>query len=121
MRPDGPEAEEAAVFQCDPSLGWKALALRRARISSERQRALLATVIEHSEAEAACDVERLMATLVDDPHDHFWTGGGLDVGPKGYAAVRVYSRRLSRENQGCRAEPASGGAVTAAPRRVSER
>jgi hypothetical protein len=50
---------------------------------------MLDVVIEHSRAEADRSVERLMATLVDDPQYHFWVAG-RDVGPKGVDAVRAY-------------------------------
>jgi len=42
---------------------------------------MLAAVIEHAKAEADCSVDRLMATLIDDPQYHFWVHG-RDVGPK---------------------------------------
>lgn len=89
----------------DRSLGWKALEERLAVTESPRQRAILQTVIDHSKAEADFDLDGLMATLVDDPQYHFWSGG-RDRGPKGYAAVRRYYEAFV----------SSGGAVICSPK-----
>ena len=61
---------------------WQAIEERLAVTANPRHRAMLQVVIEHARAEAERSVDRLMATLVDDPHYHFWVGG-RDVGPKG--------------------------------------
>ena len=89
----------------DRSLGWKALEARLAATESPRQRTILQTVIDHSKAEAAFDLDGLMATLVADPQYHFWSGG-KDRGPKGYAAVRQYYEDFVK----------SGGAVICSPK-----
>jgi hypothetical protein len=73
----------------DLSITWRALEERLARTTSERQRRMLQTVIDHAKAEAAGSVDGLMATLCADPQYHFWTGG-KDWGPKGHAAVRGF-------------------------------
>src|SRR3954469_17451491 len=68
---------------------WTALEERLAVTSDSRHRQMLAVVIEHAKAEAVRSVERLLATLVDDPQYHFWVNG-RDLGPKGAAEVRAY-------------------------------
>ena len=89
----------------DQSKMWSALEERLAATSSPRQRKMLEVVIEHAKAEADRSVERLMATLVEDPRYHFWVGG-RDIGPKGYDGVREYYRNFV----------ASGGAVFESPK-----
>jgi hypothetical protein len=89
----------------DRSLGWKALEQRLVTTGSPRQRQILQTVIDHSKAEAAFDLDGLMATLVDDPEYHFWVAG-KDHGPKGYAGVRKYYEDYVN----------SGGAVICSPK-----
>ena len=68
---------------------WQAIDERLAATTNPRHRAMLEVVIEHARAEADRSVERLMATLVDDPQYHFWVAG-RDVGPKGADAVHTY-------------------------------
>ena len=73
----------------DQSTIWQALEERLARTQHPRHRQLLSVVIAHGKAEAARDLDGLMATLVADPQYHFRTAG-RDHGPKGYDAVRAY-------------------------------
>jgi hypothetical protein len=73
----------------DQSISWKRLEERLARTTDPRHRKMLQTVIDHASAETCGDVDGLMATLVDDPTYHFWSGG-RDWGPKGRAAVRAF-------------------------------
>jgi hypothetical protein len=77
------------MLDFDRSLGWRALEERRAATANPRHRTILQTVIDHAKAEAAFDLDGLMATLVPDPQYHFWSSG-RDHGPKGYAVVRQY-------------------------------
>jgi hypothetical protein len=67
----------------------RALEKRLASTESPRQRHMLEVAIAHVKAEAALDLEGLMATLTADPQYHFW-GAGEDVGPKGADEVRQY-------------------------------
>lgn len=92
------------MFDLDQSATWQALEARLERADGARQRAILQTVIDHAKAEAAGDVDGLMATLVAEPQYHFWTPLG-DVGPKGHEAVRRYYEDYV----------ASGAAVFSAP------
>ena len=48
----------------------------------------LQVVAEHVDAEVAGDLDRLMATLVDEPVYHIW-GASKSVGPQGYDQVRA--------------------------------
>jgi hypothetical protein len=77
------------VIDFDPARGWEALEERLARTTDPGQRRHLEVVIAHMKAESARDLDGLMATLVDEPAYHFWTGG-RDRGPKGYQAIRQY-------------------------------
>lgn len=89
----------------DQARMWEALEQRLAHTDDPRHRQMLEVVIEHSKAEADRSVERLMATLTDDPQYHFWVRG-RDVGPKGRDEVEAYYRRFA----------SSGGAVFESPK-----
>jgi hypothetical protein len=84
---------------------WEALERRLEQTEDPRHRRMLAVVIEHAKAEADRSVERLMATLVDEPSYHFWVAG-VDRGPKGANDVRSYYRDFV----------VSGGAVFESPK-----
>jgi hypothetical protein len=58
----------------DPTLTWQAIEQRLATETDPALRRNLKTVLEHMRAEAALDIEGLMATLNDDPHYHFRNG-----------------------------------------------
>lgn len=73
----------------DPTRSWRPLEERLATTTSERQRAVLGVVIEHMKAEAAPDLDALMATMAPDPDYHFWNNG-RDTGPKGFEVLRQY-------------------------------
>ena len=92
-------------MQLVQSTMWQAIEERLAITTNPRHRAMLEVVIAHARAEADRSVERLMATLVDDPQYHFWVGG-RDVGPKGRTAVVVYYEQFV----------GSGGAVFESPK-----
>lgn len=91
--------------EIDQSEMWAALEARLATTTDPRHRQMIAVVIEHAKAEADRSVERLMATLVDDPQYRFWVNG-RDVGPKGAAAVRTYYEDFV----------VNGGAILASPK-----
>jgi hypothetical protein len=77
------------MSEFDQSLSWQQLEERLASTTDPRHRKMLQTVIDHAKAEAAGDVDGLMATLVDDPQYHFWSNGN-DWGPKGREGVRAF-------------------------------
>ena len=58
----------------DQALTWKAVEERLAVETDAVVRRNLEVVLEHMRAEAALDVDRLMATVNDDPHYHFRNG-----------------------------------------------
>ena len=92
-------------MQLVQSTMWQAIEERLAITTNPRHRAMLEVVIADAQAEADRSVERLMATLVDDPQYHFWVGG-RDVGPKGRTAVVAYYEQFV----------GSGGAVFESPK-----
>lgn len=73
----------------DPQRTWAPLEERLSVTKDERHRVVLNVVLEHMKAEAAPDLDRLMATLSPAPDYHFWTGG-QDMGPKTTDGVRTY-------------------------------
>src|SRR5262245_39242130 len=93
------------MIDFDQSLGWKALEERLASTDNARHRTLIQNVVAHAKAEAAGDLDGLMATLVTDPQYHFWSHG-KDHGPKGYEAVRTYYADYIK----------SGGAIISSPK-----
>jgi hypothetical protein len=58
----------------DQSLTWKAVEDRLGIEHDPVVRRNLEVVFEHMRAEAALDIDRLMATVNDDPHYHFRNG-----------------------------------------------
>ena len=85
----------AQAMEMVQSTMWQAIEDRLASTTNPRHRAMLEVVIEHARAEAERTVDRLMATLVDDPQYHFWVSG-RDVGPKGRPAVVSYYEQFKR-------------------------
>src|SRR5271166_1777857 len=79
--------------------GAQALEKRLARTESPRHRHMLEVAIAHLKAEAALDLEGLMATLTADPQYHFWADG-QDYGPKGADEVRGYYSQLVADRRG---------------------
>ncbi|MFI6866570.1 nuclear transport factor 2 family protein [Nocardia sp. NPDC050406] len=73
----------------DQSRTWELVEKRLAETTNERHRTVLNVVLEHMKAEAAPDMDRLMATLSPNPAYHFWFDG-QDVGAKGTEAVHAY-------------------------------
>jgi hypothetical protein len=55
-------------------------------------------VAEHIDAEVSGDLDRLMATLVDDPAYHIW-GSSKTVGPVGFDQVRANYENLIRSGK----------------------
>jgi hypothetical protein len=80
---------DAGMSIIDQSLAWKHAEERLATTTNERHRRNLETVIAHSKAEAAPDLDGLMKTLVADPRYHLWFDG-VDTGAKGWDNVRQF-------------------------------
>ena len=73
----------------DPTCTWKPVEERLAKTTNPRHRQVLSVVLEHMLAEAAPDMDRLMATLSPNPDYHFWISGA-DLGPKTTDGVHAY-------------------------------
>lgn len=73
----------------DPTRTWQMIEQRLETTSNPRHRQVLSIVLEHMIAEAAPDLDRLMATVSADAVYHFWGNEG-DSGPKGHDGVREY-------------------------------
>ena len=73
----------------DKTRTWKVVEERLAVEKDPHKRKLLEIVLEHMLAEAAPDLERLMATLGEYPDYHLWGPQG-DHGPKGRDGVRKF-------------------------------
>ncbi|MDI3406696.1 hypothetical protein [Streptomyces cavernicola] len=81
----------------DPRRTWSLVEERLAATTNERHRVVLSVVLEHMKAEAAADLDGLMATLSPEPDYHFWTGG-KDFGPKTTEGVRTYYANFVASN-----------------------
>ena len=77
------------MLDFDITRSWSGIEATRARLRSDRQRALLQVVIDHIRAELVQDLDAVMATLVAEPSFHVWVQG-RDIGPKGAEAVSAY-------------------------------
>ena len=77
----------------DQNRVWQATEERSSRTSDPRHRHMLELVTEHSKAEVAGDLGRVMATLVPEPEYHLWLDG-RDSGPKGRAQVAAFYESL---------------------------
>jgi hypothetical protein len=82
----------------EPGVAWRRLGERLATTDNARQRAMLETVIEHLEAEAAMSLDRLLATLAPEPKYHLWANGA-DYGPKSREGVAAYYTQLVTDNR----------------------
>lgn len=94
------------MLDFDANRTWQGMAERCERASSERHRSILTTVVNHMQSEVRRDLAGLMATLVPEPQYHFWVDG-VDIGPKGRAAVEAFYTHLIE----------SGGAMIESPQR----
>ncbi len=87
-------------MKIDPTRSWTAVEERLAVTTNHRHRLLLQVLIDHLQAEATEDFDRLLSTLSDDPQYHFWIAdSGFDAGPKGLAAVTSHYTQLYEEGR----------------------
>jgi hypothetical protein len=77
------------VADWDLSVTWQDLEARLATTTNPRHRTMLQVVIDHGKAEAAGDVDALVASLSAEPEYRFWSQG-RDVGPKGRDEIRAF-------------------------------
>jgi hypothetical protein len=80
------------VAAVDPTVTWRVVEARLADETNPRRRQLLTNLLAHMHAEAAADLDGLLATLAPDPQYHQWGAVPRDDGPKGRAAVAGFYR-----------------------------
>ncbi len=73
----------------DPTRTWRMVEQRLAVEKDARVRRNLAVVLDHMRAEAAADLDALMATVSEQPHYHAY-GGPPESSPEGKGAVRSF-------------------------------
>jgi hypothetical protein len=78
----------------DPTLTFRLVTERLAVEENPRLRQVLQATLDHMEAEASGDFERLVATLAPDPAYHQWGSSPVDNGPKGRAGVEEFYRNF---------------------------
>jgi hypothetical protein len=81
------------VPKFEPERSWKALDERIERETDGRRHQLLEQVRDHMRCEIRGELDDLLATLVDEPHYHFW-GTPVEGGPKGRSAVEEFYRQM---------------------------
>jgi hypothetical protein len=74
----------------DPTKTWRKVEARLARETDPRRRRNLATVLAHMQAEAAPDLEGLMATVAEEARYHTFGTDDPLYSPQGKAAVRGF-------------------------------
>ena len=76
----------------DPTLTFRLVKERLAVEQNPRLRQVLEATLDHMEAEATGDFERLIATLAPNPEYHRWGSSPTENGAKGRAAVEEFYR-----------------------------
>jgi hypothetical protein len=77
-------------MRIDPSKTWRKVEARLARETSPRLRRNLETVLAHMKAEAATDLEALMATVAENASYHAFGAPDPLYSPQGKEAVRGF-------------------------------
>jgi hypothetical protein len=79
-------------MQIDPSNTWRKVEARLAREADPKRRRNLETVLAHMKAEAAGDLDGLMATITkrETPHYHAYGAEDPMLSPRGRDAVRQF-------------------------------
>jgi len=77
-------------MKIDPTRSFAKVDEAIAQAESPRHKAILENYREHMAAEIDGDVERIMATQIDEPQYHIYGQGLGDTGPKGGAEVRAF-------------------------------
>jgi hypothetical protein len=78
------------MARIDPKKTWRIVEARLRTETNPRHRRLLEVVLAHMKAEAALDVDGLMATLAPDPVYHAWGTDDPFYSPVGREAVRSF-------------------------------
>lgn len=77
-------------MKIDPSRSFAKVDEAIAKAESPRHKAILLNYREHMAAEIDGDIDRIMATQVDEPEYHIYGMGVGDTGPKGQQEVRAF-------------------------------
>src|ERR1700752_3059184 len=77
-------------MKLDPSKTWRLVEARLAREREPRRRRNLETVLAHMKAEAAGDLDRLMARVSDAAVYHAYASDDPIFSPRGKEAVRTF-------------------------------
>jgi hypothetical protein len=85
-------------MKLDQTKTWQKVDDRLARTTNPRHRRILEKLRDHMVAEANADFDLLMSTLGPEPEYRSWRDG-LDVAPKGRAAVAAFYRNLIEERR----------------------
>lgn len=83
-------------MKLDPRKTWRLVEARLAREQDPRRRRNLESVLAHMKAEAAGDLDALMATVAEDAHYHAYASDDPIFSPRGKEEVRrFYSAYVS--------------------------
>jgi hypothetical protein len=87
-----PSAEREARMKIDPNNTWRKVEERLKRETDPKRRRNLETVLAHMKAEAAGDLDGLMATIStrEVPHYHAYGTDDPILSPRGHDAVRQF-------------------------------
>ena len=77
-------------MKINPCNTWRLVVERLASETDPRRRRNLQTVLAHMKAEAALDIDGVMATVAEDAHYHSYGSSSRGMNPKGKAAVRQF-------------------------------
>ena len=84
----------------DQNLTWKKVEERLAIETDPVLRRNLEVLLQHMKAEAALDMEALMATVSERAHYHSYTGDPGSPSPKGKAAVQQFYENFAASGAG---------------------
>ena len=77
-------------MKLDPSKTWRPVEARLARERDPRKRRILETLLAHMKAEAAGDLDALMATVAENAHYHAYGTDDPIFSPRGKEEVRRF-------------------------------
>ncbi|HKD66199.1 MAG TPA: nuclear transport factor 2 family protein [Candidatus Binataceae bacterium] len=77
-------------MKINPRNTWRLVEQRLATETDPRLRRNLQTILAHMKAEAALDLDALMATVAQDAHYHAYSSGAPRMNPRGKAAIRQF-------------------------------
>ncbi len=74
----------------EPHRTWRLVEQRLVGEADPRRRQILEVTLDHMNAEATADWERLIGTLAPNPEYHTWGSSPADNGPKGLDGVMAF-------------------------------